>query len=182
MIRTFMTDKGLEFVYDHTTSHYPFTNMTTSVLKDNKVDAVIVSNPITPLPSTVIRTNPSVTDVNDDPELRKRMTKYFFHKFKNDWLYQSFIDLQKYLEVKDGHVQFVKSIDEYKKDETSEDKIRFIHEEVFTRSEMLKFLDKYVRRYNVNWYDLKTKHKYDVQDRLQSKLKNHMKKLVIEKL
>jgi hypothetical protein len=180
MIRSFIVGDKLEFIQDHATSFYPYADNSIIVQHDNGL--VTSSTTLVP-PRAVFRTNPTISDVNDDPELRKRMTKYFFHKFKNDWLYQSLTELQKYLEIKDGQVQFVKSIDSYSKtNESSDQKIKFIHEEVFTKHEMLTFLDKYVRKYNVNWYDLKTKHKHDVQDQLQHKIKNHMKKLVLEKL
>jgi hypothetical protein len=132
--------------------------------------------------------NSSSYDVNNDPELRKKVVKYFFHVYSTTWLPFSFTKLQKYLTLSNGNISFIKNINEYNKETTVEknvvpaDKLDFIIDNVFGKHELLVFLDKFVRVHNVNWYDLKTKHYDKVKTELYDKLKNHMKKIVIKQL
>ena len=132
--------------------------------------------------------NPTSYDVNNDPELRKKVVKHFFHVYSTTWLPFSFTKLQKYLTLSNGNISFIKNINEYNKETTVEknvvpaDKLDFIIDNVFGKHELLVFLDKFVRVHNVNWYDLKTKHYEKVKTELYDKLKNHMKKIVIKQL
>ena len=124
----------------------------------------------------------SILDVNNDPELRRRITKYFYEKYKNIWLPFSFIKLQKYLKNEEGKINFIKNINEYDAKIVNDDlKIDFILDNILGKHELLKFLDKFVRTYNVNWYDLK-KYTDKIKYELYDKIKNHMKKIVIRKL
>lgn len=132
--------------------------------------------------------NPTSYDVNNDPELRKKVVKHFFHVYSTNWLPFSFTKLQKYLSSSNGNINFIKNINEYNKETTIEqsvmpsEKLDFIIDNVFGKHELLVFLDKFVRVHNVNWYDLKTKHYEKVKTELYDKLKNHMKKIVIKQL
>ena len=132
--------------------------------------------------------NPTSYDVNNDPELRKRVVRYFFDKYSTTWLPFSFIKLQKYLVSSNGNIEFIKNINDYNKETIIEkniipsDKIDFIIDNIFGKHEILVFLDKFVRINNVNWYDLKTKYNDKIKSDLYDKLKNHMKKIVIKQL
>ena len=133
-------------------------------------------------PRPIFYTNSNTySDVNNDPELRKRVVRYFFEKFSTVWLPYSYLKLQKYLKNTNGEISFIKTIGDYDKEVVNDDaKIEFILENVFSKHELLVFLDKFVNKYNVNWYDLKTKHIEKIKSELYDKLKNHMKKIVIE--
>ena len=125
----------------------------------------------------------SKLDVNNDPELRRRMVRFIYDKFKNSWLSYSFLKLQKYLTNNGTSIDFVKNINDYDKESTNDDKkVDFILENVFGKHEVLLFLDKFVKNHQVNWYDIKTKHIDRVKSELYDKLKNHMKRIVIDKL
>jgi hypothetical protein len=132
--------------------------------------------------------NPTSYDVNNDPELRKKVVKYFFHVYSTNWLPFSFIKFQKYLNSSNGNISFIKNINEYNKESSVEqsvipsEKLDFIIDNIFGKHELLVFLDKFVRVNNVNWYDLKSKHYDKVKTDLYDKLKNHMKKIVIKQL
>jgi len=131
----------------------------------------------------IFYTNPVRSDVNNDPDLRKKVVRFFFEKFANIWLSQSFIKLQRYLKVSNGEVTFIKTTGDYDKELVNDDKkVEFILENIFSKHELLVFLEKFVNRYNVNWYDLKTKHYERVKTEIYQKLKNHMKKIVMEHL
>ena len=125
----------------------------------------------------IIRTNPSYPTVNNDPILRKKVVKYFFNKLVDDWLYGSFSDVGKYVIVKDGKAEFSKITSE--SDNTMNDiKARYITEEIFTKHDLLEVIDKDVRKQNVNWFDLRTKHKSDLKDYIHGKIKKHLIKLL----
>jgi hypothetical protein len=171
-MRTFINPEtgSLEFAQDYGIDYFPLATTSASVL--------IADSSLT-LPRPIFRTTPSYQSVNNDPELRKKMTKYFFQKLQDDWLYASFGDVAKYLTVVDNKVTFSKSLSEMGKNgEMTIEKVKFIVDEVFTKHDLLEVIDKYVRRRNVNWYDLKTKHKADLRDYIHGKLKNHMRKLI----
>ena len=123
-------------------------------------------------PRTIIRTQPTIqSDVNNDPDLRRRVVKYFYEKFEV-WLYGSFKDLGNYFSDNNGNITAKQS-----SDGMTPNKAKFILKEVITKSTILKILDKYVRRRNVNWFDLKTKHYDSVKDYIRTKVKSHVKKL-----
>jgi hypothetical protein len=132
--------------------------------------------------------NSTSYDVNNDPELRKKVVKYFFHVYSTNWLPFSFVKLQKYFNSSNGNISFIKNINEYNKESSVEqsvipsDKLDFIIDNIFGKHELLVFLDKFVRVNNVNWYDLKSKHYDKVKTDLYDKLKNHIKKIVIKQL
>ncbi len=131
----------------------------------------------------IFYTNPIKSDVNNDPELRKKIVRFFFEKFANIWLPQSYIKLQRYLKVSNGQVTFIKTVSDYDKELVNDDKkVEFILENIFSKHELLVFLEKFVNRYNVNWYDLKTKHYEKVKSEIYEKLKNHMKKIVMDQI
>lgn len=132
-------------------------------------------------PRTNLYSNSTLSDVNNDPELRKKVVKYLYEKFATVWLPFSFIKLQRYLKNTNGEITFIKTIGDYEKELVNDDKkIEFILENIFSKHELLVFLDKFVNVNNVNWYDLKTKHIEKIKTQLYDKLKNHMKKIVVK--
>jgi len=132
-------------------------------------------------PRPIFYTNSNYSDINNDPELRKRVVRYFFEKFSTVWLPYSYTKLQKYLKNTNGEISFIKTIGEYDKEIINDNaKVEFILENILSKHELLVFLDKFVNKNNVNWYDLKLKHIDKIKSELYDKLKNHMKKIVIK--
>ncbi len=159
----------------------PYANSSLVVSPDYSDDNSIIGYNVFQRP--IFYTNPIKSDVNNDPELRKKVVRFFYEKFANIWLPQSYIKLQKYLKVSNGEVTFIKTIGDYEKELINDDKkIQFILDNVFSKHELLVFLEKFVNRNNVNWYDLKTKHYEKVKSEIYDKLKNHMKKIVLERI
>lgn len=159
----------------------PYANSSLVISPDYSDDNSVIGYNVLPRP--IFYTNPIKSDVNNDPELRKKIVKFFYEKFANIWLSQSWIKLQRYLKVSNGEVTFIKSVSDYDKELINDEKkIEFILENIFSKHELLVFLEKFVNRYNVNWYDLKTKHYEKVKSELYDKLKNHMKKIVMDQI
>lgn len=135
------------------------------------------------LPRPIFYTNTVTSDVNNDPELRKKIVRFFYDKFCTVWLPYSFTKLQKYLKNENGKISFIKTASDYEQKIVNDDKkIDFIIENIFTKHEMVRFLDKFVNKFNVNWYDLKTKHVDKIKSDLYDKLKNHMKRFVMNSI
>lgn len=152
--------------------------------EDNKDDQDNY-NSFLAFPRPIFYTNSNSYNVNNDPELRRRIVRYFFEKYSTTWLPFSFSKLQRYLVSSTNGIEFIKNINEYDNEITnniSSGKIDFIIKNVFGKHEILVFLDKFVRMNNLNWYDLKTKHSDKIKNDLYNKIKNHMKKIVIEHL
>jgi len=182
MLRTFIDFNGnIQYIpntSDYTNSFYANSLYTNDLIQNNLLDSISYYSP-----RPIFYTNSSVVDVNDDPELRKKISRYIYDKYINVWLPFSFIKIQKYLTNTNGEINFIKNMKEYEQGENNDDlKIDFILENIFGKHEMIRFLDKFVRINNVNWYDLKTKHIGTIKDELYNKLKNHMKKIIIDKL
>jgi hypothetical protein len=180
MIRTYITHDGeLKFVQDLNVDYSPMIH--TVMNSNNNVNGLLITDPSYLAPRPIFRTKNSFEGVNNDPELRKRVTSYFFDKFKDDWIYSSFKDLGKYFDVSNGEIMFVKNLKEYSKDmEMTKSKARFLTEEIFTKHNILNVIDKYVRHRNVNWYDLKSKHRTDLKDYIHGKIRNHMRRMVLD--
>ena len=182
MLRTFIDLNGnIQYIpntSDYTNSIYANSFYTNNLIQNNLLDPISYY-----APRPIFYTNSSIVDVNDDPDLRKKICRNIYDKYVNVWLPFSFTKLQKYLINTDGDINFIKNMKEYEQEEKIDDlKIDFILNNVFGKHEVVKFLDKFVRNNNVNWYDLKSKHMDSIKEELYNKLKNHMKKIVIEKL
>lgn len=184
MFRTFVDINGNIQYIPHTTYNTPLTNVYQPVYMNNPYftedDNSIPGYNLLPRPMMYSNT---MSDVNNDPELRKKVVRYFYEKFISVWLPFTFIKLQRYLNNTNDEISFIRNIDDYEKKLVNDDrKIDFIIDNIFSKHELLVFLDKFVNKYNANWYDLKTKHAETIKSELYDKLKNHMKKIVLKKI
>ena len=74
-------------------------------------DDLEVSVPIAPvLTNNVVQ----YENLNNDPDLIRKVTKYFFEKTMNSWLYSDFEDLLTYLVIKGDKVSVVSNKKELK--------------------------------------------------------------------
>ena len=168
MPRSIMTPNGLIFVEDLNIDNSPL--LTTHVTSNDGIS--YIANIGYSGPRTVIRTVPTLTsDVNNDPELRKRVVKHFHGQFEV-WLFGSFRDLGNYFTDKNGTVTIGNS-----EDGMTNAKANYIMSEIVSRNTILKILDKYVRRKNANWYDLKGKDSESVKKYIHTKIRSHIRKL-----
>lgn len=168
MPRSIMTPDGLVFIEDLNIENSSL--YTTQII--NRDGLYYTANVGYAGPRTIIRTRPSIeTDVNNDPELRKKVVKYFYGQVEA-WMFGGFRDLADYFTEKNGTVTLGKS-----NDGMTSAKSDFILNEIISKSTILKILDKYVRRKNANWYDLKTKHYDSVKSYIHTKIKSHIRKL-----
>lgn len=166
MPRSIMTPNGLIFIQDLNIDNDPLIN--TSVTNNGRMFIADMHN----TPRTLIRTQPSYSDVNNDPDLRKRMVKYYYGKIEV-WLYGAFKDLGSYVVEKNGEASLGKG-----DVSMTPAKARYLMEKIIRKSVVLTILDKFVRRRNVNWFDLKEKHHSDLKEYIYTKLKSHFRRVV----
>jgi hypothetical protein len=146
----------------------------------------IVSNG-SPIPFVPVGTSyiipsslPSYLDLNKDQRVHERMTKFFYYKVIDDWLYDSMVDVLKHLKFdNDKQVSKTSKNDEdYTTKETQESveaKIKFIETEILKKKDMYRILTKLVRESRLNWYDL-PKIEYSVKEVMRIWLKKNMRK------
>ena len=121
-------------------------------------------------------------NLNNDPDLIKKTTKYFFEKTMNSWLYSDFEDLLMYLIADKNKVRLVKNgkeLDNNKRDtnmKALDMKIEFIAENVMTKYDMKSFLKKYAMKTGLDLWNLKDYKSY-VKKSIYKKLKSKLEKL-----
>lgn len=146
-----------------------------TILTPTNVDFVtsFLRNPITntiQFPVMTFNTgfiNPFYADIeplNKDPKYRKRMKNYFYTKLTEKWLYkdQQFRKLLKYFKInkKDEKttVELIKDLKDVNKESVDKKDRKYIFryiEKIFISKQFVeKVLRQYIKRSNVNWYDL----------------------------
>merc|ERR1711871_127832 len=121
-------------------------------------------------------------NLNNDPDLIRKVTKYFFEKTMNSWLYSDFEDLLTYLVVKGNKVSVVsnkKELENNKRDsnmKSIEMKVNFIADNVMTKYDMKSFLKKYALKSGLDLWKLKENKSY-VKKSIYKKIKNKLEKL-----
>jgi hypothetical protein len=130
-------------------------------------------------------------DMSNDPEARKRITKYFHTKTVDKWLYNytEFEDLLKYFKVeksKDGFkVDLVRNLDDAKyrslDDEQKKAVFRYIEKYFVTKIFIYKTLKHYVEKSKgaVKWYDL-VNNSSSVRSMIRHRLRRLIKNTVHE--
>ena len=129
----------------------------------------------------VISSYKTYFDVNNDPELRYKVYKFFYQEYKEMWLKYDYTKLVKFFININDEIKMVKSIEEYHNNTNEKDtkKYNFILKNIFGKNEMLVFLDKFVKKNNLKWYDLKRKFEDEIKSGIYYKIKSHIKKLII---
>jgi len=156
--------------------------------------ALSISSPVSPAilsPTSLYATSlsPSILSAempineesfNNDEEVQKRMTSYFFEKTINNWLHSDFDDVLKYLIVKSKKVQPVSNKKEYEKNKPHDNldqKIKYIENNIMTKYDMKSFLKKFVLKTGIVWYKLRD-HKDIVKKSISKKIKSNIQKLI----
>ena len=146
-------------------------------------DDLEVSVPISPvLTNNVVQ----YENLNNDPDLIRKVTKYFFEKTMNSWLYSDFEDLLTYLLIKGNKVSVVsnkKELENNKRDsnmKSIEMKVNFIADNVMTKYDMKSFLKKYALKSGLDLWKLKENKSY-VKKSIYKKIKNKLEKLAYHK-
>ena len=128
----------------------------------------------TPLYPSVI----TYPDVNANRQLRNNVIDYFYNKIVGNWLKYQYVDLYKLLEVTNGTVSFIKSMNNLNSsDKDINAKYDFMLRNYLNRETVSKLLDKFRRKNNINWWNIKD-HTDVVRKYIKSKLEKFMKSQV----
>jgi len=129
---------------------------------------------------------PSYLDMNQNPEVRKKLAKYYYYKTLDKWLLKEdgMLDILNYLQVKGDTVHLINSISDYKETNVNKDtqdvidkKIKYIENNIFEPYDMEKILNSYVQETGTNWYDLE-KHAFYVKQAVRGFLKKKLKNMI----
>lgn len=96
-----------------------------------------------------------------DPYYVKQMTNHYYFKVLDKWLLDDLSDILNFFIYKDGKVQLIKSLDDYKltninldNDEIANKKRDYIQDHVFTKYDMLDVLMKFTKDTHSKFVDL----------------------------
>lgn len=121
-------------------------------------------------------------DLNDDKQVQKTVTKYFYYKVIDKWLYNDLLPLLAFLEIVNGEPQLIKSMDNYNVSKLAQDsttdikkKVEYMEHKIISKELVKHVLKKICSENNINWYSL-NKHNGKVKKVLLkyigSKIKN----------
>lgn len=104
-------------------------------------------------------------DLNRDKDLRREITDYIYDKVINNWLKYYYLGLYKLFVVENGKVSLVKTFetaDNNSKTDNSENmkKYEFMLNNYFDKKDVSRLLDKFRRKYGINWWDIKKSDKF----------------------
>jgi hypothetical protein len=125
--------------------------------------APVITYPITP-----------GLNLNLDPKVHDQLTNYYYYKTLDKWLLSDMSDILKYLTYSNGSVKPGKSSSS-DTDQSVRAKIKYIEDNVFSKSGMYKLLNEYVLTYGVNWYDLE-RNSFQLKELIRAYLKKKLKR------
>jgi hypothetical protein len=137
------------------------------------------------LPRVSYPLHPSL-DVNRNPEVHDMMTKHFYYKVIDKWLWEEddMRSLLGYLKITNGKVSLIDSLKKYKQvDETQssyEKKVEFIEYNILSMKSMFKLLKKYIENTGVTWVEL-SKNPLFLKDLVYTYLKEKFNYLITHK-
>ena len=124
-------------------------------------------------------------DLNSDPKIHKRLTKYYYYKTIDKWLYDDLSDILNYFTIgADGKVKLISNMSQYKMTNADKDtpqmkekKIQFIENKIFKRYDMANLLYKFVREAGTKWVDLH-KNEYYLKQVIEKNIIKRIKKRI----
>lgn len=146
----------------------------------------ILQMPVQTLPLTL----PTYLDMNVNPDTWQMMSKYYYYKTLDDWLWEDseVKDVLNYIKVSDKSVDVLNSMSDYKESNSSKDtqsihemKVNFIEKHVLDVENVVKLLKKFIRETNIKWVDL-GKNSYFVKDLIKRYLKQKIQYMIENKL
>lgn len=125
-------------------------------------------------------------DLNKDKKVQKTLTKYYYYKILDKWIYKELMPLLAFVDISGDKPQLIKSMEKYdvqkllsNTDEEIEKKINYLEKIIITKDMVRHVLKKICSENNINWYDLdknEKKIKTVFYNYLLDKLKDAIKK------
>lgn len=128
-----------------------------------------------------------INDVCDTPVIKETVTKIFYYKLLDKWLYDNDDAgyILGYLKVIDGKVELIKDID--KKDDYKantqdivDKKVDYIEDKIIKIDDILAILKKFVEGTHISWCEL-PKNSFFVKEAIEKTLERKLKRLITSK-
>ena len=169
-IATFDTRALNPFAFSSFASHLPLTDssgiktgptfllpISTTAYNSKTSSAFININPSNPLLSTT----GFYKDLNKDKSIQKSLSKYYYYKILDKWIYNNLKPLLAFVNISSGKAHLIKSMEDFDvlslEKDSSEDinkKIEYMEEMLITKQMVKHVLKKICRENNIKWYDL----------------------------
>ena len=133
-----------------------------SVTYDSPINYVMSDDIIFPYNYTPI--GPLITNdydtVDDDLEMRSKITKYFYEQLFNKWLMYENDKILRFFKVKNNKINKIKSKSEYEKNKITDTEqkkkiIQFILDNIYDKYDLKFSLRKFIKKTGTKWFELK---------------------------
>ena len=128
------------------------------------------------------------TDSCDISSIREDITKIFYYKFLDKWIYKNKHSKRVlgYLKVANGNVSLVDNLnqlDDYSKNDRDvvESKIRYIEKHLLKTEDVYRILQKFVEQTRISWCLLVKDYSYFVRESIEKTLIHRIKKIIDSK-
>ena len=125
-------------------------------------------------------------DLNKDKSVQKNLTKYYFYKILDKWIYKELMPLLAFVDISSEKPRLINSLSQYdvkklltNSEEQIEKKINYLERFIITKDMVRHVLKKICSENGINWYHLdknEKKIKTVFYNYLLSKLKESIKK------
>lgn len=99
--------------------------------------------------------------LNNDKKTIKTISKYYYYKILDKWLYKDLLALLGFINIVDGKAKLITSLNDYDGrklvSDSSQDvknKIKYMEEVIITKDIVKHVLKKIVSKYNIDWAQL----------------------------
>lgn len=143
---------------------------------------ITTTNFLTPYPGVTLDFD---TGLNSSYIAQKDITEYLWYRILDKWLYsEDMCYLLKYLKITNGVVSPISSSDDYKNNKICNDSVEdiekksdYIQDNILTKKEMKKLLQRMITELDYKWYQLPQK-EYTVVDVVERFLKRQLSERV----
>lgn len=126
-------------------------------------------------------------DIENDTQIIERLTKYFYYKTLDKWLYNEMVDVLNYFKINNGKVTLIDNLDKYKltnidsdNNETANNKIKYIEDNILSEKMMNEIINKFINENGLTWTRI-LKKQYSLRKYIEEKLVQLIQKLIREK-
>ncbi len=135
-------------------------------------------------PNNSILTYGVFNDVNKDKNVAKTITKYYYYKILDKWLYKELFPLLGYVEIVEGKPRLIRNLADFNMAKLANDSDAIIEQkidylaEVLINKEMVKHvLKKFMDKYGLRWSIL-NEYEDDLKDYLLKYIRNKLEEAI----
>ena len=132
--------------------------ITTPTYYNSKNDSSYIS--YNPLNNTIVNTG-FYKDLNKDKSVQKTLSKYYFYKIIDKWIYKELLPLLAFVDISTDKPQLIKSLENFNIEKLSKDsehdiekRIDYMEKIILTKDMVRHVLKKICKDNRINWYDL----------------------------